>query len=236
MESNTRRYKRFTIDFMKINGRITYAKSVDIIDISVGGISLRTDKRLNPGNEYALKIEGIDKSISVKGTVIWASLHESRKSDSGDITPLYSVGIKFSDVSSEKISELVDFIESHKEKEVPGAAYNLGGIRFHMRFHLNSGKTILTCPEPYKVKKISEGGILIESKTPLALEQRLPMNVYLPGSRSLSFLGRVATCILRKDTYPEEYEIGIEFMNMPKDDSTTLNEFILKLNHPEDPL
>ena len=95
MEKNERRYKRFTIESMKVKGRIMFSKIVDIIDISLGGISLKADRRLNIGNEYILKFDEKGLHISIKATVVWASLHESVKSANGDLVPIYSVGMKF---------------------------------------------------------------------------------------------------------------------------------------------
>jgi len=106
MNANKRRYKRFTISRINITGRMLFANSVDIIDISAGGISLKTDKRLDMGGDYTLKLEGKDGIIGVKCTVVRSSLHECRKADNGDLVPVYSVGMKFNNVSPEKIREL----------------------------------------------------------------------------------------------------------------------------------
>jgi len=72
---------------MKIKGRIMYSKIVDIIDISLGGIALKADRRLNIGNQYILNIDEIGLHISLKATVVWASLHHSIKSANGDLVP-----------------------------------------------------------------------------------------------------------------------------------------------------
>jgi len=69
MNTNKRRYKRFTIDRINVIGKMLFANSVDIIDISAGGISLKTDKRLNIGGDYVLKLKGKEGLISMKCTV-----------------------------------------------------------------------------------------------------------------------------------------------------------------------
>ena len=241
MENDKRRYKRFAIDFMKINGKMMFTSNVDIIDISVGGICLKADRRLNIGGEYLLKIQGKGNPIAVKAVVVWSSLQQTRKSPNGDLTPLYTVGMQYTDFSNDKIAELVAFIDAHsQEDQLSGKVHELSDkrpdMRFSMRFQITtSGKTILTCPEPYKLKKVSNGGMLIESSSPLASEQRLPMNVSLPGDIELSFLGRVASCIPITDIHPGRYAIGIEFVDMPKHDSEKLNEFILRLDTLDEP-
>jgi c-di-GMP-binding flagellar brake protein YcgR len=172
------------------------------------------------------------KSISVKGTVIWAKLQGNRKAPNGDLIPLYTAGMKFTDVSSIKVKELITFIETHEHKEVSiGKITNQGNVRLNMRFCVNIyGKTVLICPDSYTVKKISMGGMLIESKTHFENEERMPMEFSLPEDSSVKFLGRVASCT---STTGDEggYKIGIEFSNMSNEDSKKLQEFISKLNH-----
>jgi len=57
---NTRRQKRYKVDNTNISGTIIFASYLKINDISLGGISLTTEKRLTIGNEYALKLQGKD--------------------------------------------------------------------------------------------------------------------------------------------------------------------------------
>ena len=207
------------------------ASAVDIIDISLSGISLKLDRRLNLGKDYALQIEGNDISISVKGAVIWAALHESRKSKSGDLVPIYSVGMKFNDISKEKISELITFIDSHAmEKLAPGQVHRPSGLRFHLRFHVNSsGKAVLTCTENFKVREISMGGMRIEAGNVLKGEEQISLEIALPDNSQISFLGRIVTCLPIDDTEKESYAIGIEFLNIPEDNARQLEQFISML-------
>ena len=227
MGTNKRRYKRFAVDCIKISGKMLFANSVDIIDVSAGGISLKTDKRLNIGNEYTLKLEGDDDLISVKGTIVRSSLHESRKAANGDMVPIYSVAMKFNDVSHKKICELVKFMESHGEADMSPQVHWLSGLRFNIRFHVSeSGKASLVCPESYIVKKISMGGMLIETDNAMPVDETLPMEISLSDRKKIIFLGRVASCISINRGGRNRHEIGIEFLNMPAERSKVLNDFI----------
>jgi len=231
MENENRRFKRYSVDSVKIKGTMIFARTVDIIDISISGVSLKLDRRLNIGIDYPLKIEGNGICISVKGTVIWASLHESRKTTTGDLIPIYATGMKFNTISKEKITELIEFIKSHsKEKLDPDHVHRPSGMRFHMRFQVNaSGETVLTCSESYAVKKISMGGMLIETGDILKVEEKLPMEISLPDHNVISFLGRIVSCILIKDREAKLYAIGVEFLNMPEDHRNKLEGFITML-------
>ena len=64
-----RRHKRFRLDLMEISGKMILANRVDIIDISLGGVALKTDRRLNIGKEYLIKLGDKGKSIDVKGII-----------------------------------------------------------------------------------------------------------------------------------------------------------------------
>ena len=55
---------RFSIESMDINGRIMLANKVEILNMSVGGLLLKTDKRLNVGTIYVLRLESKGKLIN----------------------------------------------------------------------------------------------------------------------------------------------------------------------------
>jgi len=111
---NRRRYKRYKVDIMEMSDKVVLAKSLKILDISIDGICLKTEKRLDVGGEYTLKMEGKGKVLTVKGTVAWASLSGNSVDSYGNIIPVYKAGMKFVDISKEKMNEIVNFIEEHK--------------------------------------------------------------------------------------------------------------------------
>jgi Tfp pilus assembly protein PilZ len=131
---NRRQHKRYKIDVMEINGKMVLAKSVRILDISIGGVCLQTEKSLNIGGEYTLKMEGRGRVLTVRGTVAWASLTGSSVDSQGDIIRVYKAGMKFIDVSNEKMNEIVNFIEDHK-RDVDKVVdlYSPSGRRLYMR-------------------------------------------------------------------------------------------------------
>jgi len=230
MENNVRRYQRYTIDSMKIKGRIMYSKIVDIIDISLGGIALKADRRLNIGNQYILNIDEIGLHISLKATVVWASLHHSIKSANGDLVPIYAVGMKFNETSNEKISQLIKFIAPDKHKDhVSSGVGKTNDLRFHIRFQVGAGgKAVLTCPENYSIRTVSMSGMLIETEDALKVEEQISLEISLPENNTINSHGRVVSCTPVKDN-PKHYAVGIEFLDMPPDHSGLLGRFISML-------
>lgn len=228
-----RRYKRYTLDITDVRSDMIFATDLTIHDISLGGVSLKADKRLNMGSEYIIKIRARDKLINLKGEVVWALLSEHRETPNGDVIPIYKAGLKFTHLSDEKLSEIVKFIE-HYKREVDRAMFvcQLYDKRLFKRLRIDTpeGSTVLHRYEGCKVKALSLSGMLIESEFALKIEDRLPMKLTLAEDNSVTFQGRVASCSLIAGNIPQCYDIGIEFLEMSEKDKDTLKEFISLLD------
>jgi len=216
---------------MEINGMMMFANEVEILDISIGGISLRADRRMNIGAEYSLKIRDKASVIPLKGTVVWALLSGTRKTPDRGTVPLYTAGMSFSNLSSERIGELTRFIAEHRqEHHEDDDMHCLSGLRFNIRYNINAGETaLLNYPEGFRVKKISLGGMLIESAHEIEVEKRLPMELSLPGDTLITFWGRVASCLPTDREEQRLYATGIEFVDISGSERARLAEFISML-------
>jgi hypothetical protein len=218
-----RRHPRHSLDDMEVNGRMLLATHVKILDVSVGGVSLKANRRLNIGCEYELKLQSRKKLLSVKGVVVRSSLSGTKEMAGGEAAPVYAAGLSFTKLSPEKVAELTDFIENHKI-DVKVQPRLVSGSRAYVRFHISDPeKTVLECPEHYPVKKISLSGMMIESACPFEVESRYPMELFLQEETSITVLGRVASC---RDRGEEQYAIGIEFIDLKDRDNGVLSAFI----------
>jgi hypothetical protein len=218
-----RRHRRHSLDDMEVNGRMLLASDVKILDISVGGVSLKANRRLNIGCEYELKLQSREKLLSVKGVVVRSSLSGTKEVVAGEAAPVYAAGLSFTKLSPEKVTELTDFIESHKleEKVEPRV---VSGPRAYVRFHISDPeKAVLQYPENYAVKRISLSGMLIESVCPFEVESRYPMELFLRDATALTVLGRVASC---REGGEGQYAVGIEFLDLKDSDNEVLSAFI----------
>jgi hypothetical protein len=112
---NRRRYKRYKVDIMQIDGRTILVRHVEVLDMSLGGISLLIDRKIDGETELTLNIEGRADPLTVEGTVVWSFLTEYKNDMEGSVLPLYRVGMKFHDPSDEKKQEIADFLEAHKK-------------------------------------------------------------------------------------------------------------------------
>ncbi len=228
-----RLYKRFSVDMMDIHGRIMFSSDVQILNISVGGVLLKTSRRLNIGTSYLLRIEGAGKAINIMGTVVRSELIESQKDPSGEIVPIYTAGMKFTNLTSEKIKEISNLIKAHVieyQKQDISDMFKVNDLRLYVRFHISDpDRTTLHFHDNYKVKKISFSGMLIESAHPLKIDDKLPMEMTFPKRESIQFNGRVANCTLVSGTKPEKYDIGIEFIDISQRDKEIISTFVSSL-------
>jgi c-di-GMP-binding flagellar brake protein YcgR len=231
-----RHHKRFTVDIMDINGTIIFGGYVKILNISLGGVLLKVDRRLNIGRNYLLKLEGKGMILTVKGTVLRCILSESRRNQKGEIIPIYTTAMKFTDLSNDKIVEITNFIKEHfvdyQKQEIykPVDLLKNRGLRLYVRFIIDAPeKSALHLQDVYKVKTISNGGMLMESEHALEIDDTIPMKMTLPVNRIIKFWGRIISCRSIINSRRGQYEIGVEFIEMSKRDREVLQEFISSL-------
>lgn len=217
-----RRYKRFILNDLEVNGKMISATEIRVVDISISGISLKLNKRLNIGCDYPLKLEG-KSTVSLKGTVVWCSLVDARKISDGETMPIYAGGLQFKNISAAETTNLLKFIEDHKIEELRVT----GGTRLNVRFHITDPKeAILNYSASYKVKMISLGGMLIECMQDLDVGSRLSMELLIHDDTSFTFLGRVASCRTACEEDRKSYDIGIEFLDLTDKDREILSSII----------
>ncbi|MFN3395447.1 MAG: PilZ domain-containing protein [Thermodesulfovibrionales bacterium] len=217
-----RSHKRYTVDNLNIRGNILFISDIEIVNISLNGIAIRCDRRIDLNREYTLNLSYEGKELGIKGRVVWSMITGSRVNSRGEIAPIYTAGIEFIDVLSPKLSELVEFIESHR---IEGEK-RLSGVRFYIR---SPEAARLDYPYNYRVKKISLSGMLIESTEPFEVGERFPIELYLNG-KTFKCIGRVASCSKVPSEAPVHYDIGIAFMDVPKEYEEVLRNFISTLS------
>lgn len=227
MSEERRRYKRLSVE--GIHGSILFSSEVGIINISVGGAAIETTRRLNIGAEYTLKLEDRGRAVALKGIVVWAVLAEGKKGPRGEVVPVYRAGVEFTETLTGKSLELVEFIESHKK----GLDERLSGLRFKINAPEHA---VLRVPLSYNVRKLSLGGMLMESSQALTAGEMFPMEIYLNDGKVITFTGRVASCIevpIARANVPGGshgvYHIGIEFMDMSEACRHNLSDYISSL-------
>lgn len=220
MAQNQRRHKRYRLDAMEINGKMSLVDRVEIIDISLSGVSMKVDKKLALGREYTVRLGERKKEFDVKGVIVRSEVCELEGKAGGKV--IYAAGLMFNGGQLDKLAMFLYTLDQKKKMNAVA-----GERRLKVRFHITApGENVLTYPAHFTVKLISLSGMLIQTELPLGIESRFPMGLSLHGDNPVSLVGRVVTCqrmVKAGNTY---YEIGVEFMDVAEKDKTQLKTFI----------
>ncbi len=219
-----RRHKRFKLDLIAIDGKMSSAGKVDIIDISRGGVALKAYRKLDIGKECLLTLRHGGKSINVKGSVVRSELSGIEERLNGDRITVYSAGIVFKEVPEDKIKDFLQSIEHDEKAEVPGTAYRHPR---HIRLSITTpSEKILNFPEHFNVIEISLRGILIQAGQGLKAESMILIDFSMNACGPVSFMARVASCRMTKDKGQAYYETRAEFIDLTERDRDLLIKFI----------
>lgn len=216
-DGNQRRNKRHVVE--GIQGNVLYTSDIEVLNLSIDGAAIETAKRLELNREYTFKLKYHDSFISLKGRVVWAILVSKVDKNNGAVTPVYRVGIRFSDTLSEKANMLLQFIEDNRIKKREN---RLGGVRFNIS---SDGHMKVDLQHEYKVIKISLSGMLVETGHPLDIESQYDIELFI-NDHNLKIVGRVAYSKEAAVDNTAKYEIGIEFFEISEDDERILQEFL----------
>ena len=124
-----RKHQRYPVSISDITGKMLFAKNVEIIDISIGGISFITDRSLDVGSGYILRIEWEGKGLTVKVLVRWSAISEEMEYPGGGPAQVYKIGMEFSDVPEEDIRRIIKFVRKEKKTTLEGEKDILEKIR-----------------------------------------------------------------------------------------------------------
>jgi hypothetical protein len=211
-----RQYPRYVVE--GVEGTLLFTTHVDILNISINGVALKAKRRLEIGRQYILKLEYKDRTVSVNGVVVWSVLSELTDGPHAEKVPVYKAGMRFTDIISDKMARLLEFIESHKLSQ---------DERLNIRFTIKApDKAILDGPHNYGVKNMSISGMRIETDMRVDVGARYPMEISLEDNRTIKVLGRVVSCLEVNDRAPKHYAVGIEFIEMSDEDKKKLKEFV----------
>ncbi len=218
-----RRHKRFGLDLIDVKGKMSLSEKVEILDISLGGVALKADRRLNPGKEYTVKLQDKGKTLNVTGIIVRSELIGMEARDNGERISIYSAGMQFKDGSADMVADFLKSIVQNPRETEPLQSER----RHYVRFQITAPhKNILSYPAHFKVKTISLSGMLIQTDQALAIESKVPMGLSLNDGTSVNFIGRVVSCTRKEDKGQTHYEIGSEFTDLTAKDKTLLQTFI----------
>jgi hypothetical protein len=220
---NTRRHKRYYLDLNDLKGKMSLSDKVEILDIGLGGVAFKADRRLNPSREYMIKLQDKGNTLNVRGTIVRSELNGIEARANGESVSIYAAGMQFKDGSADQVT---DFLKSivQNQKETASLPEER---RFNVRFEITDlNENILSYPAHFNVKTISLSGMLIQSDQALGIESNVPMKLSLNDGTSVNFIGRIVSCHMKKDEGQTHFDIGSEFTDLKDKDKALLQKFI----------
>lgn len=222
-----RRYKRYAVEEMDVQCRMLFATVVKLLDMSVNGASVLSNKPLGIEKIYSLKIHGEDGTFTLNGVVVWEHVLGAGKTGYDDDIPVYKAGLRFADVLTDTGNGLLEFIQDSSASEP--TPNRVGGLRVK----IDDETAVLGYQEMYHAKRISVGGALIETGRALEPEHRYSMEMLIPGMKEpVMFLGRIVHCNEVRGESPERFDVGIEFVDLDENDRAKLKAFIDSISEP----
>jgi len=220
VSDDKRRFPRFSVS--GIQGRVSFSSSVEILNLSLGGVAIKADRRLELGQEYVLRLDLEDRELEVNGVAVWSKLSGLSQVEGGSV-PEYSAGFRFTNVLTDRVQDLVDFIEKNKG----GDEERVTGIRFQIG---RAEKATLDADEECEVKLISRSGMLIQAPRRFEVDSIYTIQILPPEQEPIRFRGRVASQFESSQGFLTRYDLGIEFVDMSETDRARLDAFIARIS------
>lgn len=216
-DDDRRQHDRFSAD--DVRGNFSYSVEASVLNISLGGLAVRTQSQLSIGRKYRFQLGGFSESVALSGSVRWCRMSGTERQESGDILPVYDAGIAFDEVLTEKAEELLTFME--KNIVLSPKRRILGRLKIE-----SVDQVILESESEFQVREISISGMMIEADVALKPDTALELEMRLSRWKFVS-AGRIiymAEIDLRDETL--RYRMGVEFTGLSPKQKEKLERFI----------
>jgi hypothetical protein len=220
---NLRRHKRYGLDSIDVKGKMGLSDKVEILDISLGGVAFKVNRRLNPGREYMIKLHDKGRTLDVTGIIVRSELSGMEERGDDQSVSIYSAGMQFKANSAAQVAAFLESIVQNRKEMEPSPVERRVNVRFQIT---GPHEHILSYPAHFRVKKISLSGMLIQTEEALDIESKVPMELALNDGTSVNFIGRVVTCQTTESKGQTHYDIGSEFTDLTDKDNALLQTFI----------
>lgn len=222
---NVRKHKRFNLDLIDLISKVSLVSKVEIIDISLGGVALKADRKLDIGKECSVMLEFKGKHIHVRGIVVRSELSRIEEKADGETTAIYSAGLFFKEESADKVKDFLALIENNKKKAQVSMPTNW--FRRHVRFRIiTSRKKVLNLPTQFGINEISQLGVIIQTDYQLKVDSMLLIELSLNACDPAIFVGKVVACYTPQDNVQANYYTGVKFSKLTDRSRALLIRFI----------
>ena len=113
-----RQWQRYIVDDGEIAVIIGSSDDAKVVDISTGGISFKTEKRLDHDKQYVIKLKRKDSVLTLHGVIKWVSLNEYTKlHPQSELIPKYTIGMQFTNFLGNTSEEFFQFLHTLPKRD-----------------------------------------------------------------------------------------------------------------------
>lgn len=115
-----RQSPRYIVDEKEIAVIIGSSCEAKVVDIGTGGISFKTEERLDHDKQYVVQLKNKDRVLTLQGAIKWISLNEYKKLCSQselnpilhkELIPIYTSGMQFINFQGNTSDEVMQFLD-----------------------------------------------------------------------------------------------------------------------------
>jgi c-di-GMP-binding flagellar brake protein YcgR len=213
------------LDLIDLSSKVSLVSKVEIIDISLGGVALKADRKLDIGKECLVTLEHKGKHINVRGIVVRSELSGMEEKADGETITIYSVGLFFKDESAGQVKDFLALIENNRKKAQ--VSEQADWFRRHVRFRIiTSSKKVLNLPTQFGIHEISQLGVTIQTDYQLKVDSMLLIELSLDAGDPAIFVGKVIACYTPQNNVQAEYYAGVKFSKLTDRSRSLLIRFI----------
>jgi Tfp pilus assembly protein PilZ len=225
---NQRKHKRFRLR-LNVQSRVNFAGKGEVVDVSLGGVLLRTEGKLMIGRDCAIQFGYRGQRYHMKGVIVRSELSDIDDQSLSRPVTRYLVGIEFKDQSAGTAKEFLDSIEENNKVELPATAnWRFRDVHFNLT---TPSETVLEFPSQFSIQDISKSGVIIQVDQQLSVDSVILLELSLNAAAPVTFMGRVVSCRPAKDRGPGVHSVGIEFSDLTDNALEVLVQFMESLKN-----
>lgn len=212
-ELRPRRHPRY--ELADESGLLELRLRSELMNISLGGVGLRTSAWLDPGRHYRVRLGKGLESTELDASAVWC------QAATDGLEKRFVGGLQFSSSPTDRAEPLLQFIYAHPILDVQREVYG----RFTIDY---VDPVLLETRYDFLAKSISLGGMRLETQAPLRIESEVGLTLYLDG-REFTTAGRIRHVTeAPRVAGRSAIQAGIEFVDSSPDSLELLRSFIYR--------
>jgi len=226
---NQRKHRRFRLRLINIESKVNLVGKTDVVDLSPGGVLLRTEGKLAIGRECSILFGHRGLHYPVKGLVVRSELSCVDERSGNKSVTRYLVGIVFKDEAAGTVKDFLDSIEQSNKVEMPATAnWRFRDVQFNLT---TPNEKVLVFPSQFTIQDISKSGVIIQTEHQLNKDSVILLELSLDAAAPVNFIGRVVSCRAPRDRGQGGYVVGVEFTELTDSAVEVLQQFMESLKN-----